>query len=167
MVELTPELLLHAYAVGIFPMAERRDDPELYWVDPELRGILPLDGFHLPRRLAPHRAPRDRSRSAPIAPSATSCAPAPSRAPTDRKTWINDRDRAALHRAASSAATRIASRAGGTASWSAASTACRIGGAFFGESMFSRERRRQQGRAGPSRGAAERRRLHACSTPSS
>ena len=45
-------MLLRAYALGIFPMAERRDDDEVYWVDPERRGILPLDKFHLPRRLA-------------------------------------------------------------------------------------------------------------------
>jgi len=51
MTQLTPELLLNAYAVGIFPMAEARDDPELYWIDPERRGILPLDGFHVPRSL--------------------------------------------------------------------------------------------------------------------
>src|SRR5947209_3992223 len=49
---LTPEILLHAYAAGIFPMAEAADDPELFWVDPTRRGIIPLDDFHLPRRLA-------------------------------------------------------------------------------------------------------------------
>src|ERR1700753_2767503 len=49
---LTPQILLRAYAEGLFPMAERRDDPTLYWVSPELRGIIPLDGFHVPRRLA-------------------------------------------------------------------------------------------------------------------
>src|SRR5215470_10453603 len=49
---LTPEILLRAYAEGLFPMAERRDDPTLYWVSPEKRGIIPLDGFHTPRRLA-------------------------------------------------------------------------------------------------------------------
>lgn len=48
---LTPELLLRAYALGIFPMAESRDDPEVHWIDPELRGILPLEQFHLPRKL--------------------------------------------------------------------------------------------------------------------
>lgn len=51
MSSLTTETLLRAYAVGLFPMAERRDDPALYWIDPEKRGILPLDGFHIPRRL--------------------------------------------------------------------------------------------------------------------
>src|SRR5205814_6975332 len=49
---LTPEILLQAYAAGIFPMAETADDPELFWVDPTRRGILPLDGIHVPRRLA-------------------------------------------------------------------------------------------------------------------
>jgi leucyl/phenylalanyl-tRNA--protein transferase len=48
---LTPEILLHAYAAGIFPMAESADDPELFWVDPTRRGIIPLDAFHIPRRL--------------------------------------------------------------------------------------------------------------------
>lgn len=49
---LTPELLLEAYAAGVFPMAEHRDDPDVFWVDPQLRGILPLDGFHISRSLA-------------------------------------------------------------------------------------------------------------------
>lgn len=48
---ITPEILLRAYAAGIFPMAESEDDPALYWVDPEFRGILPLDQFHVPKRL--------------------------------------------------------------------------------------------------------------------
>ena len=49
--EITPELLLQAYRIGVFPMGERRDDPKLYWLDPRLRAVLPLDGFHLPQRL--------------------------------------------------------------------------------------------------------------------
>lgn len=48
---LTAELLLRAYGVGVFPMAEDRDDPELFWVNPKMRGILPLADFHLPRSL--------------------------------------------------------------------------------------------------------------------
>lgn len=52
MSELTPELLLHGYAIGIFPMAEHRDDPDIFWVDPKRRGILPLDQFHISRSLA-------------------------------------------------------------------------------------------------------------------
>ena len=51
-VEITPEVLLKAYACGIFPMAESAEDPALYWIEPELRGIIPLDDFHIPARLA-------------------------------------------------------------------------------------------------------------------
>src|ERR1700674_2921779 len=51
-VDITPEVLLKAYACGIFPMAESADDPTLYWVEPDLRGIIPLDRFHVPGRLA-------------------------------------------------------------------------------------------------------------------
>lgn len=49
---LTPDLLLQGYAIGIFPMAEHRDDEEVFWVDPRLRGILPLNGFRMSRSLA-------------------------------------------------------------------------------------------------------------------
>ncbi|MEQ1888281.1 MAG: leucyl/phenylalanyl-tRNA--protein transferase [Alphaproteobacteria bacterium] len=52
MPELTPELVLRAYGLGYFPMAQSRDDPELFWLDPEMRGILPLDRFHVSRSLA-------------------------------------------------------------------------------------------------------------------
>src|SRR5512142_108966 len=51
-VEITPEVLLKAYACGIFPMAESAEDPALYWIEPDMRGIIPLDGFHVPSRLA-------------------------------------------------------------------------------------------------------------------
>ena len=50
--EITPQLLLRAYACGIFPMAESADDPTLFWVEPELRGVIPLDGFRVSSRLA-------------------------------------------------------------------------------------------------------------------
>jgi leucyl/phenylalanyl-tRNA---protein transferase len=50
--ELTPEILLKAYAMGIFPMSDGRNDPEIHWVDPRRRGVIPLDGFHLSRKLA-------------------------------------------------------------------------------------------------------------------
>src|SRR3982750_4360847 len=49
--EITPEVLLRAYACGIFPMAESADDPTLFWVEPEVRGVIPLDGFRVPSRL--------------------------------------------------------------------------------------------------------------------
>ncbi len=51
-VEITPEVLLKAYACGIFPMAESADDNALYWIEPEQRGVIPLDHFHIPARLA-------------------------------------------------------------------------------------------------------------------
>jgi leucyl/phenylalanyl-tRNA--protein transferase len=50
--EITPEILLKAYAAGIFPMAEDADDPSLFWVEPRERGIIPLDRFHVGKRLA-------------------------------------------------------------------------------------------------------------------
>jgi leucyl/phenylalanyl-tRNA---protein transferase len=50
--ELTPDLLLRAYACGIFPMAESADDPALHWYEPKRRGVMPLDAFHIPRSLA-------------------------------------------------------------------------------------------------------------------
>ncbi len=51
MTVLTPQILLGAYASGIFPMAESRNDPDLYWIDPDVRGVIPLADFHIPRRL--------------------------------------------------------------------------------------------------------------------
>jgi leucyl/phenylalanyl-tRNA--protein transferase len=91
-VEITPEVLLKAYACGIFPMAESADDPALNWIEPEQRGIIPLDTFHLPGRLARTvRAERftvvcNRDFAAVI----DGCAePQPGRA----RTWINRRIR--------------------------------------------------------------------------
>ena len=49
---ITPELLLHGYASGVFPMSDSVDDPTIYWVDPNMRGVFPLDSFHVSRRLA-------------------------------------------------------------------------------------------------------------------
>src|SRR5258707_13297095 len=51
-VEITPEVLLKAYACGIFPMAESAEDPALYWIEPEQRGVIPFDRFHVASRLA-------------------------------------------------------------------------------------------------------------------
>lgn len=136
MIALTPELLLRAYAAGIFPMAETADDPEVFWVDPEQRGILPLDGFHLPRRLA--RTLRqevfDVRCDAAFEAVVRGCAePTPERP----KTWINEeivRLYAALHRlgfAHSVEAWRDGELVGGL-------YGVALGGAFFGESMYSR-----------------------------
>ena len=49
---IPPDLLLRAYSTGVFPMADNADDPEVFWVQPDLRGIIPLDGFHVPKSLA-------------------------------------------------------------------------------------------------------------------
>ncbi|HVT55029.1 MAG TPA: leucyl/phenylalanyl-tRNA--protein transferase, partial [Xanthobacteraceae bacterium] len=136
--EITPDVLLKAYACGIFPMAESADDPSLYWVDPERRGIMPLGGFHVPKRLARTvRSDRfeiyaDRDFEAVI----DACAmPAPGR----RKTWINERIRR-LYRELfrrghchTIEAWRNGKLAGGLYGIS-------LGGAFFGESMFHLER---------------------------
>ncbi len=51
-IEITPQVLLKAYACGIFPMAEAADDPALYWIEPQARGVLPLDAVHVAKRLA-------------------------------------------------------------------------------------------------------------------
>lgn len=135
---LSPEILLRAYAVGLFPMAERHDDPTLYWIDPEKRGILPMDRFHIPRRL------RRKVRSQIFEIRCDSafeqviryCAePAPDRG----ETWINDeivRLYIELHRmgrAHSVEAWRDGALVGGL-------YGVALGAAFFGESMFSHER---------------------------
>jgi leucyl/phenylalanyl-tRNA---protein transferase len=52
MIEITPQVLLKAYSCGIFPMAESADDPALYWIEPQHRGVLPLEAVHIPKRLA-------------------------------------------------------------------------------------------------------------------
>src|SRR3954452_18292401 len=91
-IEITPEVLLKAYACGIFPMAESADDNALYWIEPEQRGIISLDHFHVPGRLARTvRSDRftvtvNRDFEAVIAGCA---APKPGRG----RTWINDRIR--------------------------------------------------------------------------
>ncbi len=138
MSELSPELLLAAYAHGVFPMAESRDDPTLYWLDPDERGILPLESFHLSRRL--RRTVRS-DRFAVRIDSAFSrvidaCA-APRRGSAD--SWINDEikslytdlfNRGFCHSVECWREERLVGGLYGVS----------IGGAFFGESMFSLER---------------------------
>jgi leucyl/phenylalanyl-tRNA---protein transferase len=135
-VDLTPELLLRAYAAGIFPMAESADDPDLYWVDPVQRGILPLDKFHLPRRLARTiRSERftiacDRDFKAVMRGCAEPTAERP-------QTWINDEIIAvysALH--ADGHAHSVEAYSGNELVGGLYGVS--LGGAFFGESMFSR-----------------------------
>ena len=135
---LTPEILLRAYAEGLFPMAERRDDPALYWVSPEQRGIIPLDHFHVPHRLARTvRSERfDVTSDIAFHDVMQGCAePAPGR----EQTWINDeifRLYLALH--AGGHAHSVECWRNGTLAGGLYGVA--LGGVFFGESMFSYER---------------------------
>jgi leucyl/phenylalanyl-tRNA--protein transferase len=135
---LTPEILLRAYAEGLFPMAERRGDPTLYWISPDKRGIIPLEGFHVPRRLARtvrsnvFQVTSDRCFRQVMEACA---APAPGRT----ESWINDeilRLYTALHasgHAHSIECWQDGELVGGL-------YGVRLGAAFFGESMFSRQR---------------------------
>ena len=133
---LTPALLLRAYAAGIFPMAESAEDPELFWIDPEKRGILPLERFHLPRRL--RRTLRARGIAVVCNADFDAVIRACGEATKERpKTWINDSIielYSALHRqgfAHSVEVRRNGALVGGL-------YGVTLGGAFFGESMFTR-----------------------------
>ncbi len=136
--KVTPELLLRAYQAGIFPMAETRESTSLFWLDPEQRGILPLDGFHVPRRLLRTALSSRYAVTVDTDFAATIAACAEPR-PGHPETWINpdiERLYAALHRMgfAHSVECRLEGRLVGGLYGVA------IGGAFFGESMFSTAR---------------------------
>ncbi len=131
---LTPDLLLHGYSIGIFPMAEHRNDPDLFWVDPRLRGVFPLDGFHISRSLG--RRIRNCGFSVTINRdflAVVDCC-------ADRSdTWINDQLRLLYGRLHDSdhahslelwEGDRLVGGVFGVV----------LGAAFFGESMFSRRR---------------------------
>ena len=134
--EITPELMLRAYRIGLFPMAESREARTLYWLDPEQRGVIPLEGFHLSRRLArplrqrPFRLTANRAFERVI----DECA-APR--PSSPESWINAEIRSlflALHEQG---------HAHSIESWQGEELVgglygVALGGAFFGESMFSR-----------------------------
>lgn len=138
-IDITPDLMLRAYRAGLFPMAESRRGDRLYWLDPERRGVIPLDaGFHMPRRLlrtvlsGPYRVTADADFAAAIAGCA---APAPGR----EDTWINPEIEflfLALHRQGHAHSIEV---------WQEDALigglyGVVLGGAFFGESMFSRAR---------------------------
>lgn len=135
---LTPEIVLSAYAKGLFPMAETRQDPTLHWISPDMRGIIPLDGFRLSRRLTRTiRSERFRvtSDSAFQEVIAACGAPAPGR----EDTWINAEivdlytalfERGHAHSIECWAGTELVGGLYGL----------KLGAAFFGESMFSRTR---------------------------
>lgn len=134
--EITPELMLRAYRIGLFPMAESRDARTLYWLDPELRGVIPLDAFHMPRRLARRvrQAPYRITANQAFAQVLTECA-APR--PSSAESWINGEIRAlflALH--AQGHAHSIEAWAGEQLVGGLYGVS--LGAAFFGESMFSR-----------------------------
>jgi leucyl/phenylalanyl-tRNA--protein transferase len=137
-IEITPEVLLKAYACGIFPMAESADDPALYWIEPDLRGIIPLTGFHVPARLArtvratPFTVLVDRDFDAVI----DGCAE-PNRGRA--RTWINERirriyrglyDRGHCHTVEVYDGDNLVGGLYGVS----------LGAVFFGESMFHRAR---------------------------
>ncbi|MEM7425996.1 MAG: leucyl/phenylalanyl-tRNA--protein transferase [Pseudomonadota bacterium] len=135
---ITPQILLKAYAAGVFPMAESADDPSLYWIDPDERGVIPLDEFHLPRRL--RRTILTEPFQVRVDTAFTETMDACSRARPDRpSTWINARIKSLygqLFRMGfchSVECWRDSALVGGLYGVS-------IGGAFFGESMFSAER---------------------------
>ena len=136
--EITPQMLLRAYACGIFPMAESSDDPQLYWIEPQARGILPLDAIDLPRRLARtvRQARFDVTFDTDFEGVIDGCAaPRPGR----RSTWINSQIRSLyrdLYRQGHCHTLEV--RLDGRLVGGLYGVA--LGGAFFGESMFSTER---------------------------
>jgi len=137
-IEITPEVLLKAYACGIFPMAESADDPALYWIEPEKRGIIPIDRFHVPARLARTvRSDRflvtiNRDFDGVI----DGCAAA---LPNRPRTWINERIRALYRKlydrrhCHSIEVYEDGELVGGL-------YGVTLGRAYFGESMFHRAR---------------------------
>lgn len=136
--KITPDILLRAYSIGLFPMAEARDDPLLFWVDPQQRGILPLDEFHIPKSLRKtlRRQIFDvRYDTAFLQVMEACAAPAPGR----ESTWINQEimdlyqdlfRQGYCHSIECWQDQRLVGGLYGLA----------LGGAFFGESMFSRQR---------------------------
>lgn len=138
LMEITPQVLLKAYSCGIFPMAENADDPALYWIEPQQRGILPLGNIHIPRRLA--RTVRTTACRVTIDVDfigvIEGCAAA---RPGRYTTWINDRirhlyselfDLGHCHTVEVWDGKNLVGGLYGV----------QLGGAFFGESMFSRTR---------------------------
>ncbi|MBB1247899.1 leucyl/phenylalanyl-tRNA--protein transferase [Rhizobium sp. G21] len=133
---ITPEILLRAYAAGLFPMAESADDPDIFWVQPEMRGVIPLDGFHVSKSLAKtiRKRPFDIRFNTDFNQVIARCGePAPDRP----STWINPlilmlyKELHKLGYAHSVEAWEGGELVGGLYGVS-------LGSAFFGESMFSR-----------------------------
>jgi len=134
--KLTPEILLQAYAGGLFPMAEDARGTELLWFDPSLRGIIPLDAFHVPHRLARtmRATPFDVRFDTAFTDVMKSCGAQTPGRPT---TWIND-EILSLY-----TALFTMGHAHSVEIWDGEALVgglygVHLGGAFFGESMFSR-----------------------------
>ena len=133
---ITPEILLRAYSIGLFPMAEAADDPEIFWVDPEMRGILPLDAFHVSKSLQKtvRKKPFDIRFDTHFEGVIALCAQPADDRPS---TWINEtirklyRELHHMGHAHSVEAYDGDELVGGLYGVS-------LGAAFFGESMFSR-----------------------------
>lgn len=133
---IDPELLLHAYASGVFPMAEDADDPEIFWVRPEKRGIIPLDNFHVPKSLQKtiRKGRFEIRRNSDFAGVIDGCA---SGTGERARTWINQPIREAYARLFQRGHCHTVEAwhedklVGGLYGVS-------LGRAFFGESMFSR-----------------------------
>ncbi|MBO9654167.1 MAG: leucyl/phenylalanyl-tRNA--protein transferase [Agrobacterium tumefaciens] len=133
---ITVDILLRAYSAGLFPMADSADDPELFWVEPEIRGIIPLDDFHVSKSLAKaiRKKPFDIRFNTAFEAVMAGCA---AEAPDRPSTWINATIRrlyTELHQighAHSVEAWEGDELVGGLYGVS-------LGAAFFGESMFSR-----------------------------
>ena len=133
---ITPEILLRAYSIGLFPMAESADDPEIFWVEPELRGVLPLDHFHLSKSLAKtvRRKPFEIRFDHAFEQVIAACAEETSGRPS---TWINKTIRSLY------ATLFDMGHAHTVEAWDGDELVgglygVSLGSAFFGESMFSR-----------------------------
>ena len=160
--EITPEVLLRAYACGIFPMAESADDPTLFWVKPETRGVIPLDGFRISSGLRARCAPM--SLPSPRIPLSRRLSPAaPRRSPGRHDTWINKRIRdlyIGLHELGTLTASRSGERRSGGRPLRCQPRAC-----VFRRKHVSPQPRRFESGAGASGGPADRGRLRAVGHP--
>lgn len=140
--DISPDLVLRAYRAGLFPMAESRRGERLYWLDPELRGVLPLDGFRLPRRLARTVLSGSFAVTSNLDfPAVIAGCAAPAEGRED--TWINpeiERLFLALHRMGHAHSIEVWSGQPGVSPLAGGLYGVALGGAFFGESMFTRMR---------------------------
>ncbi len=134
---ITPQVLLKAYSIGLFPMAESADDQTVFWVEPEIRGIIPLDDFHIPRSLAKvmRREPYHITMNYAFSRVIDACAdPAPGR----EETWINPLIRRLCTQLYELGHAHSVEAWGHDGNLVGGLYGISLGRAFFGESMFSR-----------------------------